>query len=239
MLARMFRRAGITLAYSRGFHPKPQVQFSPALSLGVPSLGELLEVSLEAPTAMPAAELLERMREVSPEGIVFASARELPAASPSMGKLITACDLVIAPAADGMTHDAARLGRLAEVFLARPQAIVMRDQREIDVRGYVQTVDVLDAQAAARLCQALDWPEAPALLQVRLYVGPQGSARPVELAQALGVWGSPDPRAPHALVARLGFPGLEPEPAQSAPERSPGAVVAASSSETPAAEQRV
>jgi radical SAM family uncharacterized protein/radical SAM-linked protein len=241
MLARMFRRAGITLGYSRGFHPKPLVQFSPALSLGVPSLGELLEVSLEAPTAIPAAELLERLREVSPDGIVFASAHEVPAGGPSMGKLITACDLVIAPATDGMTHDAARLGRLAEIFLARQQAIVMRDEREIDVRGYVQTVDVLDTQAAARLCQALDWPEAPALLQVRVHVTPQGSAKPVELAQALGVWGLPDPRAPHALIARLGFPGLEPEEAQKAQKAETttvapqlAAAVPAPASETPA-----
>jgi radical SAM family uncharacterized protein/radical SAM-linked protein len=228
MLARLFRRAGITLAYSRGFHPKPLVQFSPALSLGVPSLGELLEVTLEASAAMPAAELLERLREVSPEGFVFTSAHELPAGSPSMGKRITACDLLIAPAPDGMAHDAARLGRLAEAFLARPQVIVMRDEREIDVRGYVQAVDVLDAQAAARLCRALDWPEAPALLQVRVHVTPQGSAKPVEVAQALGVWGLPEPRAPHALIARLGFPGLEEPEAEAgqaaAPELVPAAV---------------
>jgi radical SAM family uncharacterized protein/radical SAM-linked protein len=236
MLARLFRRAGITLAYSRGFHPKPLVQFSPALSLGVPSLGELLEVTLEATAAIPAAELLERLREVSPEGFVFACAHELPAGGPSMGKLITACDLIIVPAPDGMAHDAARLGRLAEVFLARPQAIVMRDEREIDVRGYVQAVDVLDAQAAARLCRALDWPEAPALLQVRVHVTPQGSAKPVEVAQALGVWGSPDARAPHALIARLGFPGLEVEAGQhAAPELVPAAVPVTPSG-TPAAQ---
>jgi radical SAM family uncharacterized protein/radical SAM-linked protein len=219
MLARMFRRAGVTLAYSRGFHPKPLVQFSPALSLGVPSLGEQLEVSMDAAASIPAAELLERLREVSPEGIVFASAHELPAQSPRMGKLITACDLVIAPAPDGIAHDAARLGRVAAAFLAQPQVLVTRDEREIDVRGYVQTVDVLDGQAAARLCQALDWPEAPALLQVRVHVTPQGSAKPVEVARALGVWGALDPRAPHALVARLGFPGLEPGDVQvAAPE---------------------
>ncbi|HWN66910.1 MAG TPA: TIGR03960 family B12-binding radical SAM protein [Haliangium sp.] len=245
MLARLFRRAGIALAYSRGFHPKPLVQFSPALSLGVPSLGELLEVTLEVTDAMPAAELLERLREVSPEGFVFASAHELPAGGPSMGKLITACDLIIAPAADGMTHDAARLGRLAEGFLARQQAIVMRDEREIDVRGYVQTVDVLDAEAATRLCRALDWPEAPALLQVRVHVTPQGSAKPVEVAQALGVWGLPDPRAPHALIARLGFPGFEPEGAQDAVTTAPEAnaleprAPAAPPSETPAAQPRL
>jgi radical SAM-linked protein len=210
MLARLFRRAGIELAYSRGFHPKPLVQFSPALSLGIPSLGEFLEVSLDASAAIPAAELLERLCEVSPEGFTFLAARELPAGTPSMGKLITACDLLIAPAADGMAHDAARLTRIAEAFLARDRAIVMRDEREIDVRAYVAGIDVLEGEDAARMCRALDWPEAPALLQVRVQVTPQGSAKPVEVAQALGVWGNPDPRAPHALVARLGFPGVEP-----------------------------
>jgi radical SAM family uncharacterized protein/radical SAM-linked protein len=225
MLARLFRRAGIELAYSRGFHPKPLVQFSPALSLGVPSLGEFLEVSLDTSAAIPAAELLERLCEVSPEGFTFLDARALPASAPSMGKLIQACDLVIAPAADGMAHDAARLARIAEAFLARDRAIVMRDEREIDVRGYVAGIDVIEGDEAARLCRALDWPEAPALLQVRVQVTPQGSAKPVEVAQALGVWGNPDPRAPHALVARLGFPGVEPvdaAPAPGDPASAPG-----------------
>jgi hypothetical protein len=37
----------------------------------------------------------------------------------------------------------------------------------------------------------------------------EGSAKPVEVARGLGVWGSDDPRATHALIARLGFAGLE------------------------------
>jgi radical SAM family uncharacterized protein/radical SAM-linked protein len=211
MLARLFRRAGIDLAYSRGFHPKPLVQFSPALSLGIPSLAELLEVSLDTSAAMPAAELLERLCEVSPEGFTFLSARELPPVTPSMGKLINACDLIIAPAADGVAHDAARLGRIAAAFLGQARVVVTRDEREIDVRGYVAGIDVVEGDQATRLCRALDWPAAPALLQVRVHVTPQGTAKPVEVAQALGVWGNPDPRAPHALVARLGFPGVEPD----------------------------
>ncbi len=238
MLARLFRRAGIDLAYSRGFHPKPLVQFSPALSLGIPSLAELLEVSLDTSAAMPAAELLERLCEVSPEGFTFLSARELPPATPSMGKLINACDLVIAPAADGMAHDAARLGRISEAFLGQARVVVKRDEREIDVRGYVAGIDVVEGEEATRLCRALDWPEAPALFQVRVHVTPQGSAKPVEVAQALGVWGNPDPRAPHAMVARLGFPGVEPENLASEPgdaASEPAASLAGAGAPVPAA----
>src|SRR5690606_6859390 len=137
----------------------------------------------------------ERLREVSPEGITFVDAWELPPGSPQLGKLIRAYDLLIAPAPDGMRADEARLGRIAAAFLARDRALATRKDREIDVRGYVEDVAVVDAVAAARLCRALDWPEAPALLRARVQVTPQGSAKPVEVAQALGVWGNPDPRA--------------------------------------------
>src|SRR5437588_7555679 len=47
LLARSFRRADLPLAVSRGFSPKPRVSFGPALGLGVPSLGELMDVDLE------------------------------------------------------------------------------------------------------------------------------------------------------------------------------------------------
>ncbi|WP_428266054.1 TIGR03960 family B12-binding radical SAM protein [Haliangium sp.] len=216
MLARLFRRAEIELAYSRGFHPKPIIQFSPALSLGVPSLGELLDVSIEKPVGMSAEDVLERLRQVSPEGIEFVNAWALPEGGRRLGKLIRAYDLVIAPAPDGVAYDEARLGRLAAAFLGRERVLVARKQREIDVRALVEAVEVLDQDASARLCRALDWPQAPALLQARVTAAADGSAKPVEVARALGVWGDLDPRAVHARVARLGFPGVEPEVATSA-----------------------
>ena len=40
-LPRIFRRAGLEIFYSVGFHPKPELSFGPALGLGIPSLGEL------------------------------------------------------------------------------------------------------------------------------------------------------------------------------------------------------
>ena len=45
-LPRIFRRAGLEIFYSVGFHPKPDLSFGPALGLGIPSLGELLDVKL-------------------------------------------------------------------------------------------------------------------------------------------------------------------------------------------------
>src|SRR5204862_5832159 len=47
LLARTLRRADLPLAMTRGFSPKPRLVFGPALGLGVPSLGELMDADLE------------------------------------------------------------------------------------------------------------------------------------------------------------------------------------------------
>jgi radical SAM family uncharacterized protein/radical SAM-linked protein len=223
LLARSFRRADLPLAMTRGFSPKPRLVFGPALGLGVPSLGELMDVDLEhapigartweADAATPRAELSpeevqERLASVCPPGIeihgcsiVRLSGHPL-AKQPDLGlgKLINAVDVVIRPAPDGMLFDGARLERLAAAFLAKDTVIVARGEKQIDVRALVSEVDVLDD---TRLSAALDWAPGP-VFRVRVSSTAEGSAKPSELAKALGVWGADDPRAEHALVARLG-----------------------------------
>jgi radical SAM-linked protein len=222
LLARSFRRAHLALATTRGFSPKPRMVFGPALGLGVPSLGELLDVDLEHDgTELAADEVRERLASVCPTGIeIHACAIVRLGGHPlakqpdlGLGKLIDAVDLVIRPAPDGIVHDAARLDRIARAFLGKDRAVIerprvtdpcgpdgspAREARQIDVRALVTELDVIADDAAIKLCAALDWPAAPALLRVRVKSTSEGSARPVELAGALGVAGE------QMLVARLG-----------------------------------
>jgi hypothetical protein len=67
-------------------------------------------------------------------------------------------------------------------------------KRPVDVRALISEVDVIDGDAAAALCGALDWTPG-ALLRVRVSATADGSAKPAEVTRALGVGG---------LVARLG-----------------------------------
>lgn len=226
LLARSFRRADLPLAVTRGFSPKPRVSFGPALGLGVPSLGELMDVDLEhvvpglrpweigdaARTELAADDVRDRLAEVCPPGIeiqacaiVRLAGHPLAPATPDagLGKLIDAVDLLIQPAADGIAHDVARLQRIAAALLARPEAKVARGDKQIDVRALVLELGVIGDEAALTLCAALDWANRP-LLRARVRATADGSAKPSEVAKALGVWGPDDPRAQHALVARLG-----------------------------------
>jgi len=233
LIARTLRRADLPLAMTRGFSPKPRLVFGPALGLGVPSLGELMDIDLEhAPRGLRTwefadgmervelgpDEVRDRLAAVCPPGLEIQDCRIVRLAGHplaknpdlGLGKLIRAVDVVIRPIADGIAYDAARLERIAAAFVAKPTCVVARDKRSIDVRALVTDVSVIADDAATRLCAALDWPAAPALIRARVSATAEGSAKPSELARAFGVWGSDEPRADHALVARLGVVDLLP-----------------------------
>jgi radical SAM family uncharacterized protein/radical SAM-linked protein len=214
LLARSFRRADLPLAVTRGFSPKPRISFGPALGLGVPSLGELIDADIEHRDGeIPADVVKDRLAAVCPPGIVLAGCEVVRlaghplviasgstvAAVPGLGKWIDAVDIAVHPAPDGIAFDAARLARLAAAFVARPSCEVARGDKRIDVRPLVLAVDVLDD---ARVAAALEWPDGP-VLRARVRATADGSAKPMEVARALGVAGGDDPRGPRALVARL------------------------------------
>lgn len=232
LLARSFRRAHLELAMSRGFSPKPRIVYGPALALGVPSFAEVVDVDLEHGDgeALTADEVVARLGAVCPEGLAILGGAVVPAIRPSLGKVVTATDVAIAPAPDGLRFDAARLGRLAAKLWAQPSAIVARGDKEIDVRALLHHLDVIAEDVATPLCAALDW-EPGALVVARVSATAAGSAKPSEVARALGIHGPDDPRAPRARYARLNLVGLdEVAPAVTPDQRFAASASSASSS---------
>ena len=203
MLARLFRRGEIAISYTQGFHPKPAMEFSPALALGVPSLGEVVDVKLEGNWSP--RQLLERLNEISPAGLRFTDCKQLSGINSGLAKAITSYDLLLVPAPDGIRMDAARLHRIANRFLQAQDVFVARKQRQVNVRAFTSEIEVVEGKFAHNLCQVLDWPHTDAIYRARVSVTPTGSVKPAEVAKALGIWGGEGMYAPRALLARLGF----------------------------------
>ena len=212
VLIRLFRRADIDVAYSKGFSPKPNMQFAPALPLGVSSFGELADVVIVSDLGIDA--IYAGLREVSPEGLMFTGCWELGAKDKGLSKLIESYEVLIAPAADGRAWDATRLHSVADAFMAQSSAMVVRKRKQIDVRSYIESTRVLDQDAAAQLCAILDWPPQPALLQVKVRSTPTGSTKPVEVCQAMGIAGTQEAGVSAVRLARLGFGGAALEAAE-------------------------
>jgi radical SAM-linked protein len=203
LLGRSFRRAEVPLAVTRGYTPHPRLTFGPALGLGVPALAELLDADIEhgPDGAWTGDAIADRLRTVVPEGISILGCDLVPAGDRGLGRRIRAFDLLLQPAEP---LDEAALGAVAAGFLARTEAPVARKDRMIDVRGLVAEVELLGPGVASRLCAALDWEYRP-MLRARISSTAEGSAKPIEVAKALGIWGDDDPRGVHARLARLGL----------------------------------
>jgi len=87
LLPRVFRRLDLPVLYSQGFHPKPDLTFGPALSLGIASLDEHIDVRITADLDLEG--LCEQLTAHAPAGIVFTGAARLSDTDPSIAKLLS------------------------------------------------------------------------------------------------------------------------------------------------------
>lgn len=139
-LPRIFRRVDQRLTYTKGFHPKPDMTFAPALSLGVMSLDEYVDMRLEDdldPSAL--RDLVRRMNEETPGGLVFRGVEKLGEQDASVTKVIAGARYVIAFARSAIG------GNDAEAFLdERCRAAMASSSLPIrrDIEGIGKTVDV-------------------------------------------------------------------------------------------------
>jgi len=75
-LERVFRRAGLKLSFSEGFHPKPRMTFPLALAVGIEGVDEVMEFELAEQYS--AEELLRRLAPQAPPGLQFHAVETLP-----------------------------------------------------------------------------------------------------------------------------------------------------------------
>jgi len=88
IFARAARRAGLPIAVSHGFHPMPQLAFGPALSLGVESDCEFVDIDVTEPVATQHAGTL--LSAQLPEGIAIVATETVPLRGASIASSITA-----------------------------------------------------------------------------------------------------------------------------------------------------
>jgi len=68
-IKRIFRRAGVSVDHSKGYHPKMLITYLPALPLGMGGNSEVLEFKTHF--IFPEREFIDRLNAVSPSGLEF------------------------------------------------------------------------------------------------------------------------------------------------------------------------
>lgn len=161
---RLFRRAGLELSMTEGFHPKVRMNFPSALALGVLGLDEVMEVELAQPADSTA--LADRLRRLAPPGLTITTIEQV---GPEQGK--------------------ARLQRLTYLFPVpeerRPSVttaihdLMSQSSCLIEREGRKEPLDLL--------ADLDDLALSNGDLQMVLRVGRAASVRPREVLAALGL----------------------------------------------------
>ena len=164
-LERLFRRAGLALSFSEGFHPKPRMTFPLALAVGIEGVDEVMEFELAE--TITAEELLRRLTPQAPPGLVFRAVEVLPEGSKKASVQSVSYEAPIPaprPSRSGRA-DRASAGRLVVADRARRTGA----RRSTCVRS----------------CRS--WRCDEGVLKMRLRVDSRGSVGPREVLAALGL----------------------------------------------------
>lgn len=172
LLRRAMARARIPIGFSDGFHPHMKLSMGPALSLGLESEAEYLDVEL---TEAIAPELFQsRMNAILPEGIQIKKVWEVPLREPSLMSTLREqvyhIDLVAAvPQLLSEIDLPARVNGLQEA-LELPIVRQRRHRRRtVDIRPLIKDLEII----------------GPNQLRLVTKVSQQGSVKPSEVLASL------------------------------------------------------
>ena len=151
---RSLRRAGVPLAYSRGFNPRPKLQLTAALPLGHTGAAEMLDAWFERPVS--AKTLTRALMGALPDGLSVIEVRQVALKEPALQTQVRSADYRVAAEWD---EPAATVeARIAEVLAAGKLPHEWRhrwyDLRPLIERLWLERADgnevVLGMQLAAR-----------------------------------------------------------------------------------------
>ncbi len=185
-LPRAFRRAGVPLGYSGGYHPMPLLAYGPALGVG--AVGEAEWLDFDSPAKLDPKTFLARINASMPEGLKFTVVGQLPPYSPALTKIINRAEYAVRLDEPAIIAAVRRLAAvrddlegldpvavhrfLAEEFFARESLVIERTRKgrakEIDIRRYAKGYEFTGTNGSSEL-------------RLTLELSNSGSARPEEV----------------------------------------------------------
>jgi len=203
---RVFRRARLPLAYSQGFNPRPKMQLASALPLGFTSRCEVLDVFLQQP--IEPDEFVERLSDQLPAGLTVLAVNEVEPGGPALQSQLRYVEYRVTISANVARAEV--VARMAELLAAdslprerRGKSYDLRpliDRLWIEGQGDATIVSSQYCGADFPVCRLDRLESLPHTLlpqpieKIRtihlgmwLHAGPQGTGRPDEVVEALGL----------------------------------------------------
>ena len=214
---RSVRRAGLPVAFSQGYHPKPRVSFGPALPVGVESRAEYLDLELHG--NQDPDETGRRLGAALPPGLALLEARRIGSGTPSLSESVRAVHYRV-QFPEGWSPEA--LSRRIEDFHSAGRSVVRRTAppRARDKKRNQRTAPSREREINLKEIVTHLSLEGLGRVAFSLKADPSGSAKPAEVLAAVFGEGTP-PRGVRVLKEGVSFARTPPEEATGFRPRSP------------------
>jgi radical SAM-linked protein len=147
---RALRRSNISIAYSQGYNPHPQMVFGLPLSVGVTSNSEYAD--FEFPTCMQPDEFMERLNKQLPGGFRIVDAKVKLTKDNIMASIAGASYDVLVSASEKTGIDV--LTEKIKEFLAKDVIIIKKESkkgiRDMDIKPMIYSLDIKEADKDIR-----------------------------------------------------------------------------------------
>ena len=172
---RALRRARVPLAYSHGFNPRPKMAVAAPLPVGFTSRGEVMDVVLERHVSP--YNFARSLASHLPPGLELLSVEEVYPKLPSLQSQVCAAEyrVTVSWAGSEDEMEGELLAEQVRQLLSAEQLPRQRRGKDYDLRPLIEDLWVEGKEAD-------DW-----VLGMRLRAGSQGTGRPDEVLDALGL----------------------------------------------------
>ncbi|MBA4419884.1 MAG: hypothetical protein C0391_01925 [Anaerolinea sp.] len=134
---RVFRRAGIALEHSQGFHPLPKIQLASALPLGYISTAEILDAWLIE--SQPIIDLVKILNDNLPPGLEINSIEQIPLDAPKIQVALKTADYLVHLSSQTSLQN---LPVKVAAFLAEAEILIERRGKRRDIRNLVELLEM-------------------------------------------------------------------------------------------------
>lgn len=184
-IQRAIRRSGLPVKYSKGFNPHQNIAFASAMSVGMSSEGECIDVSLESDVSE--TEFFEALKDQMPPGLKLLEAHSVEDRYPALMSITAFADYIITIKLKKACTDEEIREKLKKSF-EKPLLAMKKGKaglKEVDLLQWIESWDCLVTQ---------DMPgedHAEAILSFRLVHAPTGALNPELLMNTLiDLWGA-------------------------------------------------